>query len=356
MKTVLKTIGILLGCLAGAVLLVLIVLLLWLSLTEYRPGQLESVPVDGVSDRLPAPGQTISLLTFNTGYAGLDASQDFFMDGGSGVLPSSKEQVEHNLSALSEFVSGTPVDIVFLQEVDRDSKRSYYTDQYAVYSALGATAAYAPNYRVAYVPFPLPTLGKVEAGLVTLSNFSARSAERIALPDAYSWPVRIAQLKRCLLVERIPLEGTDRELVLVNLHPEAYDDGEARVRQTQVLFSLLETEYEAGNYVIAGGDWNQALPADGDPYPILSDTEWIPNEVQAELLPAGWQFAADASVPTCRLLNRPYDGDLSRQQCYVIDGFLVSPNVTAESVQTLDLQFAHSDHNPVLLQATLQAP
>ena len=70
------------------------------------------------------------------------------------------------------------------------------------------------NYSSQYVPFPLPTIGKVQSGLLTLSSFGALKAERIALTGTYTWPVRVAQLKRCLLVERVPLEGSDKELVL----------------------------------------------------------------------------------------------------------------------------------------------
>ena len=100
------------------------------------------------------------------------------------------------------------------------------------------------NYSSQYVPFPLPTIGKVQSGLLTLSSFGALKAERIALTGTYTWPVRVAQLKRCLLVERVPLEGSDKELVLINLHLEAYDDGDAKQIQTEELLKLLTTEYE----------------------------------------------------------------------------------------------------------------
>ncbi len=39
----------------------------------------------------------------------------------------------------------------------------------------------------------------------------------------------------------------------------------------------------------------------------------------------------------------------------VIDGFLVSPNVEIASVKTLDLGFAHSDHNPVRVKLRTKA-
>ena len=70
------------------------------------------------------------------------------------------------------------------------------------------------------------------------------------------------------------------------------------------------------------------------------------------MLPDGWQFVWDDSTPTCRLLNAPYDPDSA--QHYVIDGFILSPNVSLSAVETMDLGFHASDHNPVLLEAVLQ--
>ena len=63
----------------------------------------------------------------------------------------------------------------------------------------------------------------------------------------------------------------------------------------------------------------------------------------------------DPRVPTCRSLDRPYAGaDPDDFQYYVIDGFIVSGNVSVERLETLDQGFVSSDHNPVLLQVTLK--
>ena len=81
----------------------------------------------------------------------------------------------------------------------------------------------------------------------------------MSLPCPFSYPIRLANLKRCLLVNRIPIEGSDKELVVINLHLEAYDDGAGKEAQTRMLAQLLREETEKGNYVIAGGDFNQTL-------------------------------------------------------------------------------------------------
>ncbi|MBB5264361.1 endonuclease/exonuclease/phosphatase family metal-dependent hydrolase [Catenibacillus scindens] len=328
----------------------------YLSLREYKPGDIEAVTVEGEGGKTVRFGEEITVLTFNTGYGALDAGEDFFMDGGSGVNADSVEQVNANIAGISGIISEVDADVVFLQEVDRDSNRSKHVDQAEIYAGLEAddSFAYATNFRCDFIPYPIPPIGKVEAGLVTLSKFQTLEAERIALPTTYTWPVRVAQLKRCLLLERIPIHNSDKQLVIVNLHLEAYDDGEAKIAQTQELANVLKSEYEKGNYCIAGGDFNQFLPSvDEDRYPVINEEYFQAKVLDGSLFGSDWNFLADDSVPTARLLNQPYDPSDSSTQYYMLDGFITSPNVSVNLVQTLDEGFEYSDHNPMLLNVTL---
>ena len=203
------------------------------------------------------------------------------------------------------------------------------------------------------MPYPLKDrIGEVHSGIATYSCYDISSATRYSLPCPFSWPTRVANLKRCMLVTRLPIENREEELVIVNFHLEAYDDGEGKTAQFEQLMDFLQAEYEKGNYVIAGGDFNQAFPDTLDRYPIKSTTEWEPS-ILAEL-PEEWQYAYDASIPTCRLLNQPYQPSSEKTQYYVIDGFIVSPNVAIDKVETLDEGFVYSDHNPVVLDISLK--
>ncbi len=324
----------------------------YLSLTEYRPEAVAPLAAPQGGANSPKVGEAFTILSLNTGYAGLDASADFFMDGGRSVQPETRQQVETNLQSLARLLQQHPADAYFLQEVDRNSKRSFGMDQAAFYEqALGLEGVFAYNYHCKFVPFPWPPIGRVESGLLTLTSAPCAQASRIQLPNPFSWPVRLANLKRCLLVTRIPVAHSSRELVLINLHLEAYDDGEGKLLQTQMLCELLEQEYAAGNYVIAGGDFNQTFPGSLERYPILNQAHWVPGALSQADLPAGFSFGVDHSAPTCRLLNAPYDPAAS--QVYVIDGYILSPNLRLEQVTTIETGFAHSDHQPILLQATL---
>lgn len=342
--------------LLGLLLLVVLAaggLLGYLSLTEYRPDDIEPLEVVQAArkDNVRV-GERLDVLSFNTGYCGLGREQDFFMDGGSMVRPRSEEDVRANLNGILSELVRQNVDIYLLQDVDFDSWRSYYTNQADTYRhGLSLNMACAYNFKCEFVPYPWPPLGKVESGLVTFTGLNVTEATRESLPVPFSWPVSMANLKRCLLIERVPVEGTDRELVIINLHLEAYDDGEGKRAQTEQLMQILAAEYRNGNYVIAGGDFNQTFEGAAS-YPLLDESFWQPGKVYVSDLPNGFSFAYDDATPTCRLLNKPYDGERKNAQFYVIDGFIVSDNLKVNLIETVDLNFQYSDHNPVLLQVT----
>lgn len=325
----------------------------YLSVTEYRPEDVEPVEVAAAARRDNVRvSEMLKVVTFNTGYAALSRDEDFFMDGGKKSRPDSKAVVESNMSGILSALSQQDADIYLLQEVDQNSHRSYYVNEAAYYQhGLSLNAAYAYNYKCDFVPIPWPPIGKVASGLQTLTTLNVTGATRESLPVPFSWPMRVANLKRCLLIERVPVEGTDKELVIINLHLEAYDDGEGKEAQTKQLMSIIEAEYRNGNYVIAGGDFNQTFEG-ADQYPVLNASGWQPGKVLNSALPKGFRYVFDASSPTCRLLDKPYDGDRKNSQMYVIDGFIVSDNLKVNHVETVDMNFKNSDHNPVALQVT----
>jgi endonuclease/exonuclease/phosphatase family metal-dependent hydrolase len=341
-----------------ALVLAFVVLIGVLTVTEFKPQDVEAMEIDGSCSETVSEGDSLTILTWNLGYGALGETADFFMDGGSHVLTATAEEVEENLTNCIETVASVNPDVIFFQEVDTDSKRSHEIDEAQLLEEhlSGYRTTFAFNYKSLYVPYPLPTIGKVNGGIMTFCSYETDSSERIQLPCPFSYPVRLCNLKRCLLVTRVPVEGSDKELVLVNLHLEAYDNGEGKAAQTEMLNEILQTEVEKGNYVIAGGDFNQTFSGvDISMYPVLDDDLWAAGLIDEEDFDESLQFVMDNSTPTCRSLDQPYAGsDKDNFQYYMIDGFIVSSNLNVESVETMDLGFESTDHNPVVMTVTLQ--
>lgn len=348
--------GKVIGIIVAILVVFILALVAFLTVTEYNPPATQEIEIHGVARETLEPGQSVSVVTWNAGYGGLSRQADFFMDGGDGVRTVSHDGILANLAGIEDELTALDPDFIFLQEVDQDSERTYGINERARIATAFAPAyasAYALNYDVAYVPYPLPPIGAVESGIMTLSRMQPSSAERVQLPCPFSWPVRLGNLKRCLLVERVPVQGGTAELVLVNLHLEAYDDGEGKAAQTAQLARLLQEERARGNYVIAGGDFNQSFSnVDTSMYPLQDDDLWQCGYIDVSSLGDDLTAVMDNATPTCRSLDRPYDGS-ANFQFYMIDGFIVSDNVRIDALETINAGFEFTDHNPVLLNATL---
>ena len=326
----------------------------YLTATEFFPAAGERTELsvsNGTAQQMPDSG-TIRILTWNTGYGALGDNADFFMDGGKGVNTASKDRVLENISSMTDVIRQADPDIVFLQEVDLNSMRSHHINETELFaeSMPGMESSFAFNFKVPFIPYPVPPIGTVNSGIMTMSSWHQTETVREALPCPFSWPLRVANLKRCLLISRIPAED-GRDLVLVNLHLEAYDSGEGKIAQTRQLRELLESEAEKGNYVIAGGDFNQVFSStDITAYPA-QEGKWQAGEIDVNEFSENLQFLMDSSVPTCRSLDQPYAGaDRETFQYYVIDGFIISSNLEVKRLETLDEDFVNTDHNPVLLE------
>jgi len=337
---------------------VVVVFFATLMVSEYKPGETEKIDISSIADKTVVTDTPIRLMTFNMGYAALSETEDFIMDGGLKSKPDSPELVKENLAGIRATLGQNMVDINLFQEVDRASARSFRIDQMEELKLTlpDRDFLYASNFRVLYVPFPLSIgemIGKVESGIVTASNYQVSSAVRIQLPGEFSWPVRLANLKRALIVSRLPVEGTGKELVVINGHLSAYDDGSMRSQEMQKLKQIMTEEYAKGNYVIVGGDFNQTFPDADGLFPVTDESNFVAHVMDSDFLPSGFKYAFDPTAPTSRLLNKPYDPQDPTTQLYLIDGFIVSENITVNSVATLNMHFRYSDHNPVIMEVVL---
>ena len=347
-----------------AVLLAAVVLLFaWLTITEYRPDPVTALDVASSQDGALIPSdRELSIMSWNIGYAGLGEDSDFFMDGGTESRAWSKERLEKNLDAIGETAAAQDADLILLQEVDFDSDRSYHVDEalkLRTFDGLDVStdSVFAVNYHSAYLFYPITQPhGASNSGLLTTSKLGIRSAVRRSLP-VETGVTKLLDLDRCYSVHRIPV-ADGGELVLYNLHLSAYtSDGTIAMEQLKLLLADMQSEYDAGNWCVAGGDFNKDLLGDSAAWFGEADQEYS----WAQPIPAGTFEGLDISlvtpldkddpVPSCRNADGPYH---QGQYVLTVDGFLVTANVTAESAVVIDTGFAWSDHNPVAMTFTLR--
>lgn len=337
-------------------ILAVVAYLIFMTVTDYKPKEVISLSVSDNTEEVLEKDTEISAVTYNMGYCGLDAGQDFFMDGGTGSRSVSKEKTLENLQGMTEFIQSQEADFILLQEVDIQATRSYNINEYenlkenlSDYSSI-----HCINYKVPWVPVPLSKPhGSVKSGLLTFSKYKITETNRYQYPGKEKWPRQLALLDRCFIESRLPVEE-GKELVLLNSHLSAYDKGGAiRKQQLDFLKDYITKEYDKGNYVIVGGDWNHAIPGtDSNIFESQQEwPEWL-KEIPEDFLPEGFKWAADKNIPTNRTVDIPYRK--GENYYSVIDGFLISPNVDIVSVKGHQLNFQYTDHNPVTLEFILK--
>ena len=300
------------------------------------------------------------ILTYNIGFGAYSKEYSFFLD--KGVMQDgkkvagkygkgiNKEDVLHNTNGAIGIMNNLNYDFILAQEVDEDGDRSYHVNQLEMIKNTLSDygSVYAKNFHSAhlYYPFNDPHGKTDSAGIVTMSKYRVASAARYSLPisDGLS---KFFDLDRCFSVSRLPLG--EKEFVLINVHLSAYDEGgKIRAQQLKMLCDFLKKEYDKGNYVLAGGDFNHDICNSAGTFETQQkEPDWL-AKLSGEELPQGFSFAvADNkdTVPTCRSSDISYEKGVN--YTVIIDGFIVSDNIEIVSVENQDTDFIFSDHNPV---------
>jgi endonuclease/exonuclease/phosphatase family metal-dependent hydrolase len=334
-----------------ALFISIIAFLSWISFSDFKPDKKIIVEKNNAPT---LKKDTLSILIWNIGYAGLGADMDFFYDGGE-RMQTSETIAKKNFTSILNFLNQEKEnDFILLQEVDINSKRSYEINQKNIIEkTLNDFSWYFTyNYKVGFVPFPLgDPLGKVNSGLLCGSKNKPSIITRYQYEGNYAWPKSLFMLDRCYTVMSYKTENQDT-LFIVNTHNTAYDDGNLRANQMKQIREWMIKKYINGNYVIIGGDWNQ-VPTDISINHFGSEPQsknYIPKYIPKNFLPKDWKIIYDRDNPTNRGLNTSLS---DKSHTTIIDYFILSPNLKAINVETINLKFKNSDHNPVKIIFTI---
>ena len=170
-----------------------------------------------------------------------------------------KEEVEDNLKLLADKIREVNPDILFLQEVDIDAKRSAYINQlqYLLNHTELNFGVYASQWKAKYIPSD--GIGRMDSGNAILSKWRLNDAKRVGLPliGEQNALVRYFYLKRNLLHAK--LKNSDGELNLINTHASAYAKDNTKKQQLKIIKQYADSLNSKGLPFILAGDFN-ALP------------------------------------------------------------------------------------------------
>ena len=118
----------------------------------------------------------------------------------------------------------------------------------------------------------------------------------------------------------------------------------------------MQEEFEKGNYVICGGDFNKDLlgnsveifgrSGEGQTWAQPFPMEYL-HETNLRLVSS---LDENKPLASCRNADGPYN---ENQFILTVDGFIVSENVTVNSCEVIGGDFKYSDHNPVVMKFVL---
>ncbi len=188
----------------------------------------------------------------------------------------SEEEVYSSLQAIADAINQAKPDILLLQEVDLNSKRSGYINQlqwlldhtYFNYAVAGS------QWKAQFIPSD--GLGRLDEENVIFSRWKIGEAQRIqlALRNDQDELTRYFYERCCMVTGRIEIPGIDN-FYAVNIHVSAFATDDTKQTQIIQLKDELDRIDGLGGYFVAGGDFNTLPPgSDTTDYCIQDMCSW----------------------------------------------------------------------------------
>ena len=201
---------------------------------------------------------TLTVVTWNIRF-GIGRA-NWFGDSCGDLVLFDNETILDGLELLAQKITEMDADILLLQEVDTDSKRSAYIDQ--VQWLLDHTSmnygVYASMWEVQFVPSD--GLGRVNTGNAILSKWPLSEAERIQLSlrgdqDALT---KAFYVRRNVLKAVVNYPGNP--FWAVDIHASAFSNDDTKQKQFLEFKDVLDEINSKGEIFVAGGDLNELPP------------------------------------------------------------------------------------------------
>lgn len=227
-----------------------------------------------------APTDSLKIASWNIKFAG--GRLDFFFDcyGDRSLMETT--EVETHLEGLATKINQMDADILFVQELDIDAKRSGYIDQlqYLLDFTEFNYAVYASQWKSDYVPSD--GIGRINSGNAILSRYPITNTERIALPliEEQSGFVQYFYLRRNILKGQIA-DAQGQAITLLNIHTAAFANDGTKQKQLDEIKAEIDQLNASGSSFVVGGDFNSLPPS----------SEQV-NEFDDDVCPKDSEFSA----------------------------------------------------------------
>ena len=207
-----------------------------------------------------APTDSLKIASWNIKFAG--GRLDFFFDCYGDRSLMETEEVESHLEGLATKINQMDVDVLFVQEIDIDAKRSGYIDQlqYLLDFTEFNYAVYASQWKSNYVPSD--GIGRINSGNAILSRYPLNNTERIALPliEEQSGFVQYFYLRRNILKAQIT-DAQGKNITLLNTHTSAFAKDGTKDKQLEQIKTEVDQLHASGISFVLGGDFNSLPPS-----------------------------------------------------------------------------------------------
>ena len=202
--------------------------------------------------------KTIKVMTWNIRFG--VARADFFGDGCGDRVVFTKNEVTAALESLAKKINLEDPDILLLQEVDVQSKKTAYIDQaqWLLNNTNLNYGAYASMWQSQVIL--ADGLGRVNTGNLILSKWELKDAERyqLALRGDQDELTKYFYLRRNVIKTKVNMPSAP--FYAVNTHLTAFATDDTKLKHINGFKSILDGIVSDGQNFVAGGDLNELPP------------------------------------------------------------------------------------------------
>ena len=345
------------------VLAAALALLIW-SITFHPPALQAEAVVNQTGVPILKAGQQVKILSWNLQYMS-GKNYEFWYDRADGDGPdirASKTDIEQTFKHVAQLIIEQNPDVILLQELHDNAKRTDYEDQ--LQRLLTLLPAEYNNYseafywQASFVPLP-QIMGSVGMKLGVISKYKLGDALRHQLPSIKADLVTDQfNFRRAIQEVSLPVTGGNK-LTLMNTHFDAFAQGsDTMQQQVAYLQRLLNGKNENGEAWIIAGDFNLLPPGQ---YENLSAKARAYYQSDSEFALIYDQFNV---IPTLEQANGPDASDWFTHfpngkeilgPDRTIDYFIYSDHLKVGDAQVIQQNTWHiSDHLPMI--TTIQLP